>query len=151
MGSHPSGRQRFADDAVVSPDKRMLSAEAVLSYFWTHHFARANPQASFATCAAKPNTDCSQPCARTVVLAAVERRLGGEPRRAASKSRHGGRNPVRALPTVRAESLRFCGDISFGSLRRQRQRYYGLRGSRLPFGEREPGYDSAIGYDARPC
>ena len=27
----------------------------------------------------------------------------------------------------------------------------GLCGYRLPFGEREPGYDSAIGYDARPC
>src|SRR5216683_4147205 len=105
MGDHPRGGQWFAVDAVVPQDNRMLGAEAALPHFRTHDIARANPKTSFAAGAADPNTYCGHPCARTAVLAAVERHTGGQPRRADSKSRHRGRYPVRAPSIVRAESV----------------------------------------------
>jgi len=40
MGDHPRGERRFAVDAVVPQDNRMLGAEAVLPHFWTHDVAR---------------------------------------------------------------------------------------------------------------
>ena len=40
MGDHPRGGRRFAVDAVVPQDNRMLGAEAVLPHFWTHDVAR---------------------------------------------------------------------------------------------------------------
>src|SRR5690348_5911517 len=113
MGDHPRGGRRFAVDAVVPQDNRMLGAEAVLPHFRTHDIAWANPQTSFTAGAADPNTYCGQPCARTALLAVVERHTGGQPRRAASKSRHYSRYPVRAPSIVRVESACFCGGISF--------------------------------------
>src|SRR6266849_5333549 len=107
MGDYPRGGRRFAVDAVVPQDNGMLGAEAVLPHFRACDVARANPQASFAFGAAHPNTYCGQPCTRTVLLAPIERRTGGQPRRAASESRHSGRYPVRAPSIVRAESERF--------------------------------------------
>src|ERR1700741_3930788 len=103
MGDHPRGGRRVAVDAVVPQDNRMLGAEAVLPHFRTHDIARANSQASFAAGAADPDTYCGQPCARTALLAALERYTGGQPRRAASKLRHGSRHPVRAPSIVRVE------------------------------------------------
>src|ERR1700674_6010947 len=117
MGDHPRGGQWFAVDAVVPQDNRMLGAEAVLPHFRTHDIARADPQTSFAAGAADPDTYCGQPCARTALLAALERYTGGQPRRAASKSRHCSRHPVRAPSIVRAEFVCFRGGISFRSFR----------------------------------
>src|ERR1700682_1277792 len=116
MGDYSRGGRRFAVDAVVPQNNRMLGAETVLPHFRTYDVTRANPLASFASGAADPNTYCGQPCARAILLPSVERR-GGQPRRAASKSRHIGRYPVRAPSIVRAVSERFCGGISFRSLR----------------------------------
>ena len=60
--------RRFAVEAVVPQNNRMLGAETVLPHFRTYDVTRANPQASFAPGAADPNTYCGQPCARAILL-----------------------------------------------------------------------------------